>query len=196
MEDLIILGLDIHVLEVVDIIKQAGKYRFIGLVADNDDFPGEFLGLPVLGGPGVLSNYPKAGRVPMHVMKDRSDKDNWVSVIASSAFVSSSATIGKGCIIYPGCFIGANARLGEGIFMLSGSVINHDCIIENDIIITAGVRLAGNVTVRSGAYLGQACNIKQYLKIGKNSTVGMGAVVTRNVPDNVTVVGCPARIKE
>ena len=196
MEDLIILGLDIHVLEVVDIIKQAGKHRFIGLVADNDDCPGEYLGLPVLGGPGVLADHSEARRVPMHVWKDRNDKDNWVSIIASSAFVSSSATIGKGCIIYPGCFIGANARFGEGIFMLSGSIINHDCIIENDVTITAGVRLAGSVTVRSGAYLGQACNIKQYLEIGKNSTVGMGAVVTRNVPDNVTVVGCPARVKE
>jgi serine O-acetyltransferase len=36
--------------------------------------------------------------------------------------------------------------------------------------------------------------IKNKVKIGNNVTVGMGAVVVKDVPDNVTMVGNPARI--
>jgi acetyltransferase EpsM len=36
--------------------------------------------------------------------------------------------------------------------------------------------------------------VKQSITIGKWAVVGAGAVVIRNVPDNATVVGCPARI--
>jgi len=196
MNDLVILGLDIHAVEVVDFIKVSGEYNFIGLIGDNDDLPKEYEGLPVLGGPGKLSDYPGVKRVPMHVWKDRSDKTGWVNIIAPAAFVSSTAVLGKGCVVYPGCYIGANVRFGDGVLMLAGSVVNHDCIVENDVIITTGVTLAGCVKVKTGAYLGQACTIKQLLTIGEKSTVGMGAVVTRDVPDNVTVIGCPARVME
>ena len=38
--------------------------------------------------------------------------------------------------------------------------------------------------------------IRQGLTIGAGAVVGMGAVVTKDVPDGVTVVGNPARILE
>ena len=194
MKDLIILGIDIHALEIIDIINEAGEYRFLGFISGSPDFPSYYEGYRVLGGIEALNDYPGACRLPMHTWKDSSDTKNWVNIIASSAFVASSASLGVGCVIYPNCFIGAKAQLSNGVFILSGSIINHDCVIGNRVIITSGVSLAGSVTVKTGAYLGQASTIKQYLTIGSNSIVGMGAVVTRDVPDGVTVIGCPAKI--
>lgn len=192
MKDLIILGIDIHGLEIADIVNSIGEYRIIGFISGSDDFPSSHGGYPVLGNASALANFPHAMRVPMHTWKD-TDTINWVNIIAPSAFIASTAKLGVGCVIYPNCFIGAKAKLGNGVFMLSGSIVNHDNIIEDRVIITSGVSLAGSVTVKSGAYLGQACNVRQYLTIGQKSTVGMGAVVTRDVPDNVTVIGCPAK---
>ena len=193
MKDLIILGTDIHALEVIDIINAVKEYRVVGFISHRDQHPPTFEGYPILGDASVLGNYPTAYRLPLHVWKDMSDIQNWVNIIAPSAFVSSSATLGVGCVVYPNCFIGAKARLGNGVFILSGSIVNHDCIIEDRVTITSGVSLAGGVTVKTGAYLGQACTVKQNLTVGHSSKVGMGAVVTRDVADGVTVVGCPAK---
>lgn len=49
-------------------------------------------------------------------------------------------------------------------------------IIGNNVVIGTHAQIIGNVT------------------IGNNSIVGAGAIVTHDVPDNVVVVGNPAKI--
>jgi len=193
MTEIIILGLDIHVLEVIDIIEAAGEYNFAGIISQNADHPEDYFGHRILGGPEIIKKYAGVKKIPMHVWKDRAFKEDWARIIAPGSFLCSSAKIGRGCIIYPNCFVGANSRIGDGVFILSGSIINHDCDIGDDCVITSGVTLAGGVTVKKGAYLGQGCAVRQNLIIGEKSFVGMGAVVTKNVLDGETVIGCPAR---
>jgi acetyltransferase-like isoleucine patch superfamily enzyme len=59
--------------------------------------------------------------------------------------------------------------------------------------VCSGVRLAGHVHVERECYLGQGYNIRQFLRIGARSLVGMGSVVTRDVTPTSVVVGKPAR---
>ena len=40
---------------------------------------------------------------------------------------------------------------------------------------------------------GTGCTVRQYLRIGKDSFIGMGAVVVRDVPPNAVMAGNPAR---
>lgn len=47
--------------------------------------------------------------------------------------------------------------------------------------------------LRGGAYLGSNAVVLPNLTIGENATVGAGAVVTKDVPANTTVVGVPAK---
>ena len=116
-----------------------------------------------------------------------------ISLIDPGASVSRAATIGAGCVIYPNCFVGFNARLGDRVFCLSGSIINHDDVLEDRVVVASGVSLAGSVTVEADCYLGQACTVRQYLRIGRGSLIGMGAVVIRDVPPNSVIVGNPGR---
>ncbi|MNR16247.1 Serine acetyltransferase [compost metagenome] len=47
--------------------------------------------------------------------------------------------------------------------------------------------------IKEGAKIGNNASLLPAIIIGKNTVVGAGAVVTKNVPDFKTVVGNPAR---
>ena len=115
------------------------------------------------------------------------------TLIDPSCFVSRSARIGAGSVVYPGCFFGLRAVVGSRFFCLSGSIVNHDCSIGDDVCICSGVSLAGHVRVEDFCYLGQGCNVKQFVTIGERSLVGMGSVVLKDVPPGSVMAGNPAR---
>ena len=148
-----------------------------------------------LGVHGDLPNYPGAFLVPDNEWPHSLDvpPERLVSLIDPSVFLSRTATVGAGCVLYPHCFVGLNARIGNAVFCLSGTVINHDVVVEEHVVIASGVSLAGSVHTESDCYLGQACTVRQNVRIGRGSVIGMGAVVTRDVPPNCVIVGNPGR---
>jgi len=77
--------------------------------------------------------------------------------------------------------IGNNVHIGGGTYVLSHT--GFRAISEGEeTIIEDNVRIFVNAVIFPG------------LKIGKNSIVGAGAIVMKDVPPNVTVLGNPARI--
>lgn len=201
MRDLIILGTGVHALEMVEIVERVNRERptwnLLGLIASEEKRVGQVLnGAPVLGMPDDLRKYPRAGLVPNLVeLKAIGDVpvERLVSLVDPSTFISRTAVIGRGCVFYPNCFVGLNARVDDLVFVMTGSVINHDDVIGSWTGLTTGVKLAGSVTVEPECYLGQACNVRQLLTIGRHSLIGMGAVVVKNVEPNSVMAGNPAR---
>ena len=59
-------------------------------------------------------------------------------------------------------------------------------------LIMSGATLNGSSKVEECCWIGTSALIKEGLRVGANSTVGMGAVVISDVPKNTTVVGVPA----
>jgi acetyltransferase-like isoleucine patch superfamily enzyme len=53
--------------------------------------------------------------------------------------------------------------------------------------------VAGGVEIGECTWIGAGAVVKQYIKIGANCMIGAGAVVVKDVPDNTTVAGVPAR---
>ena len=60
--------------------------------------------------------------------------------------------------------------------------------------IAPGANIAGKCVVEDGCYISMGAVIIDRVRIGANSVVGAGAVVTKDVPANVQVVGIPARV--
>jgi sugar O-acyltransferase (sialic acid O-acetyltransferase NeuD family) len=203
MKDLVILGGGVHAAEMVEIVGRVNQvkktWNLLGLISRNSEDVGKsFNQTPVL---GIFEKMPRFKKNVCFVTANHNKLPEQLpvpfsqltSLVDPSAFVSRTAMLGKGCVIYPGCFIGLQAKLGNYIFMLSNSVINHDVILENKVLVNSGVVLAGGVHVGENAYLGQACSIRERLKIGRESLIGMGAVVIKDVPVGSVVVGNPAR---
>ena len=201
MQDLIILGAGPHAQEMADIVAQINRvqptWNLLGSIVSprQADLVGQTIdNLVILGTETAIGQYPQACFAAEYGSDSSGcPRERLISLIAHSAFVARTAVIGAGCVIYPNCFVGHNARLGDRVFVLSGSIINHDNVLEDNVSVTSHVSLAGYVHVETGCYLGQACTVRQYLRIGRDSLIGMGSVVLADVPPNSVMVGNPAR---
>lgn len=120
------------------------------------------------------------------------------------SFFAPFSAVGVGNEIAPGALIcdyglitGA-VRIGRQFQCNIYSYVAHDCVIGDYVTFAPKVSCNGNVHVEDHAYIGTGAIIRQGsrekpLVIGRGATVGMGAVVTKDVPPGVTVIGSPAR---
>jgi UDP-3-O-[3-hydroxymyristoyl] glucosamine N-acyltransferase len=71
--------------------------------------------------------------------------------------------------------------------------IAHGVHIEENSLIIANAMIAGSVNIGKNCWISPSSSIIQKVTIGDNSIVGIGSVVLKNVDDNSTVVGVPAK---
>jgi sugar O-acyltransferase (sialic acid O-acetyltransferase NeuD family) len=116
------------------------------------------------------------------------------NLIHPSSIISKRTEFGVGNAVMAGVVINSSVKIGNHCIINTSACIDHDCEIKDFVHISPNASLAGNVKVLEGAQVGIGATIKQNITIGKWAVVGAGAVVIRDVPDNATVVGCPARI--
>ena len=66
---------------------------------------------------------------------------------------------------------------------------NINCLISTKAIITACVEISGSVRVGKNCWIGPNCSIIQKIKIGNNCTIGIGAILTKDVEENSKIMG-------
>ena len=102
--------------------------------------------------------------------------------------------------------IGANCQIAKGAFsdtiIEDGCKINglcfiaHNCHLDENVWITGDTMLCGSVQVEKNTTIFSNVIIREQRKIGEGSVIGMGSVVTKNVPDHETWIGSPAHKME
>lgn len=83
--------------------------------------------------------------------------------------------------------------MGEYCVLNTGATIDHECKIGDGAHIMGGSYLAGRVTIGNFSSIGATATVLPDIKVGSNSIVGAGSVVTKNVPNNTVVIGNPAK---
>ena len=103
-----------------------------------------------------------------------------------------------GIEIHPGATIGRRVFIDHGM----GVVVGETAEIGDDCTLYHGVTLGGtswnkgkrHPTLMRGVVVGAGAKILGPITIGANARVGSNAVVVKDVPDDATAVGIPARI--
>lgn len=119
-----------------------------------------------------------------------------ISVIHPTATISRYATIGIGSVIFAGVVVNMDAVIGVGAILNTGCSIDHDCLLDDYVHISPGARVAGNVHIGRCTWIGIGASVKHSINIGSNVRVGASAAVVRDVADNMTVIGVPAKAIE
>ena len=117
--------------------------------------------------------------------------------------------IGNGCNIGSFVEIQGKVKIGNNVTISSHSFICSLVEIEDDVFIGHGVKTINDLKppsykrtgskklwkktiIKKGAIIGSNATLFP-VEIGENAIIGAGAVVTKNVPANTSVVGNPAR---
>ena len=109
---------------------------------------------------------------------------------------------------FGGVTIGNNVLIGDNVCVSRGTIddtiiedgvkidnlshIAHNCQLGKNAALAFPCRLGGSSKLGENAYLA-GCIVRNQCTVSKNAFVGMGAVVLKNVEENQTVVGNPAK---
>ena len=204
IKDVIVIGAGGHAKVVIELLRQAGDN--VAYCVSTDATKKSCLGVSVLIGDEWLSKLRVEGyhrafvaiggnrlRLRMAVIIRELQYD-MVNAISLSAIISPSAKIGVGVAVMAGAVINAEAEIDDFAIINTGASVDHDCRIGQAVHVAPQSALAGTVLVGEGAFLGIGCRVLPDISIGEWSVVGAGAVVIKNIPNNVTAVGIPAKV--
>ncbi|TCK68824.1 sugar O-acyltransferase (sialic acid O-acetyltransferase NeuD family) [Winogradskyella wandonensis] len=102
--------------------------------------------------------------------------------------------IGEGCNIMTNTILTNDVKVGKGALINLSCTIGHDVILEDFVEICPNVNISGNCKIEEEVFIGTSAVILPKVTIGKNSIIGAGSVVTKDIPNNVLALGAPARI--
>ena len=106
--------------------------------------------------------------------------------------IEDNVDIGANCVLNFGWE--GDTIVREGAFIGHLSSIGHDAEIGAHSIISLHVCISGHVKVGKWCYIAPQTVIKPYIKIGDYSMIGMGSVVTEDIPSGVIAYGSPCKV--
>ena len=119
---------------------------------------------------------------------------NWASVTHSSAWISPTATVDEAAVILAGAIVNANASLAR-LHHQYGKHHRARRALGAWAIVSPGVTIGGGTVLGENSFIGLGAKIRDHVTVSQDATVGMGAVVLKDVPPGRKVMGVPARLR-
>lgn len=180
------------------------EYKCAGLVNDNEN---EIDGYKVLGKFSDIPNLIEKGYYfintvyKMGLQKERVAMFNKLNIpdkklavfIHPFAYVAPSSKLGPGSVVMPGATVSAQSTLGKCCLLMNNSSVGHDNTIGDFNFFTSNSCLGSYITTGYSVWFGMNCTVRGKLKIGNRASIGIGAVVTKDIGEDEIWIGNPAR---
>jgi acetyltransferase-like isoleucine patch superfamily enzyme len=112
-------------------------------------------------------------------------------ILGRGSLIENDTTVGTGTRIQAGAYITAYSTLEEDVFIAPCVVTTNDNFMGRTEKRRAQMK---GPTIRKSARVGGGAILCPGIEVGEEAFVGAGAVVTKDVPPRVVVVGSPARV--
>jgi len=118
----------------------------------------------------------------------------YVSLVHKSSIVSHGVEFEGPVYISSGGVVAQFARLGKFVSIQRNVIVEHHTQIGEYSSIFSGANIGPSCKIGKNVKINMGATILNGLEIGDNAEIGAGALVTKSVPSNTLVYGCPAKI--
>lgn len=111
----------------------------------------------------------------------------------TALIMSDDIIIGEGSFIGAYSILTTNIKIGNHAILNRSNHIGHDCEIGDYFSAMPGTIVSGNCNIGNIVYFGTRSCIREKTKICDDVIIGMNAGVVKNITENGTYIGTPAK---
>lgn len=176
------------------------EYEVVAMFSEGAQLNEERLGVPVVSCLENLSGRfflpcvgnPKA-KMTLYQKAVESGLIPCPPIVHESSVVGREVHLSPASIICPQSVITTNVQAGFGLLMNLGCTLGHDVRVGAFVTISPGCNVSGNCRIDDRAYLGTNSVLREGVQVGKDAVLGMGAVLTKDIPQKEVWIGNPAK---
>jgi sugar O-acyltransferase (sialic acid O-acetyltransferase NeuD family) len=193
-KNLILIGAGGHAKSCIDVIEKSDSYKIVGIIGLPNEIGSKIYDYEVIGSDVDLVRFSglyshaliAVGQIKSPSIRIRLYEEvlaagfEMATIIASSAYVSKRAKIGKGTFVSHGAIVNSNVDIGANCIINSNSLIEHDTQIGSHCHVATGSIINGNSSIGSGSFIGSGAILREGISVGNNSIVSMGQIIRNN----------------
>jgi sugar O-acyltransferase (sialic acid O-acetyltransferase NeuD family) len=202
---IVLIGGGGHCKSCIEVLEISG-YTIAGIL-EKESSTKRILNIPVIGNDDLISELilknhfflitigqikNPGPRVQLYE-KIKSQSGKLATVISSSSSVSKYAQVGEGSIIMQQAIVNAGASVGKNCIINNKALIEHNCTISDHTHVSTGAVINGGCVVGKRTFIGSNSVVAQGVRIADDVVIGAGSVVVKNIEEQGTYAGNPAK---
>lgn len=202
---LILIGGGGHCKACIDVIETTGQFIITGVIDKNDKIGQSVLGYPIIGDDKdiekladettsflITLGHIKSSNLRKNLFEKLENlKATIATIISPHALVSTYSTIERGTIIMHRATIGPGVQIGKNCIINTNANIEHDTILGDNIHVSTHAVVNGNCELKDGVFIGSNTTLFHGITIEKDTIIGAGSLVTKNIAKPGVYYGNP-----